>query len=54
MKVVVKAKHLETEIIVEANPRLRDLESTTDKIVRVVITEGLALGIFTKKKKAIE
>ena len=48
MKVIIKAKHLGTEIIVEANPRLRDLESTMHRIVRTVAKEGIALGIFRK------
>ncbi len=48
MKVIIKAEHLGTEIIVEANPRLRDLELTVDRIVRTVIKQGRALGIFMK------
>ena len=48
MKVIIKSEHLGTEIIVEANPRLRDFETTMNRIVRVVIKQGLALGIFTK------
>jgi len=48
MKVIIKAKHLGTEIIVEANPRMRDFESTINRIVRQVSKQGIALGIFRK------
>ena len=49
MKVIVKAEHNGIVISVEANPRLRDVESTTNRIVEQVIKSGLRLGIFQKE-----
>ena len=49
MKVIVKVGHLDLQIIVEANPRLRDFNSTTNRIVEQVIKSGLRMGIFQKE-----
>ena len=51
MKVIVKAGHLAVEIIVEANPRYRDFERTTKRIVEQVVESGLRMGIFQKGSK---
>ena len=48
MKVKVRVGHGDREIVVEANPRVRDFESTTKRIVEQVIESGLRLGILQK------
>ena len=51
MKVTVRAGHLDLQIVVEANPRYRDFERTTKRIVEQVVESGLRMGIFQKGSK---
>jgi len=45
MKVKVRLEHNGIEISVEANPRLRDFETTTARIVKTAIKHALTMGI---------
>jgi hypothetical protein len=48
MKVKVRLEYNGIEICIEANPRLRDFESTTNKIVQQAIKHALKMGIVEK------
>ena len=51
MKVRVKLSNGDSEIIVEANPRYRDFESITRRIVKEAIESALLMGVVRRKEK---
>jgi hypothetical protein len=51
MKVRIKYGSDNNEFVIEANPRLRDLESTTKRIVNVTIDSIVRLGFATRADK---
>jgi hypothetical protein len=51
MKVRIKYVSNDCEFVIEANPRLRDLESTTKRIVNVTIDSTIKLGLATRADK---
>ena len=48
MKVVVRLSNGDSEIVVEANPRYRDFERMTERIVRQVINSALDMGVVRR------
>lgn len=51
MKVTVKMSNGDSEIVVEANPRYRDFERMTKRIVRQVIDSALDMGLVRRKEE---
>ena len=48
MKVIVRLEHNDIEIRIEANPRMRDFESSTNRIVEQAVKSALRMGIVKK------
>jgi len=46
MKLIIKFGNGNSEIRIEANPRLRDFESTTERVVEQAIKSGLRMGLI--------
>lgn len=51
MKVRVKFTNGNDEIVLEANPRMRDFEGVVQRMVREAVDSALAMGIVRRKEE---